>query len=187
MLAVSCLADCPSSDPNALVQKLTSIKVGPIQPIDDETAKGIADELAATVRCNAEDAARKVIVPAVIISGIAAIGAGLAALFILRRQPEALAGAKREPYKRPKRDREPAYFVDPATGDVIDLDQSTAEYKKLRGRSRALGTRYRVTVRYRKFPTPTSLCVEAADKTEAAELVRGGAKGVNVIRVKRGC
>lgn len=186
MLAVSCLGACPSSDPNALVQKLTSIKVGPIQPIDDETAKGIADELAATVRCNAEDAARKVIVPAVVVSGIAAIGAGLAALFILRRQPEALAGAKRGPYKRPKREREPVYFVDPNTGDVIDLDQSTADYKRLRGR-RMLGTRYRVTVRYRKFPTPTSLCVEAANKDEASALVRGGVKGVNVIRVRRGC
>lgn len=147
MLAVSCLGACPSNDPNALVQKLTNIKVGPIQPIDEETAKGIADELAATVRCNAEDAARKVIVPAVVVAGIAAIGAGVAALAILRRQPEALAGAKR----------------------------------------RSLGTRYRVTVRYRKFPTPTSLCVEAAGRDEAADLVRGGAKGVSVIRVRRGC
>lgn len=189
MLAITrtCLGACPSGDPNALVQKLTSIKVGPIQPIDDETAKGIADELTTTVRCNAEEAASKIIVPAVIVSGIAAIGAGLAALFILRHQPVALGGAERRKYTRPKKAREPVYFVDSATGDVIELDQSTAEYKKLRGRRRTFGARYRVTVRYRKFPTPTSLCVEAANKDEASELVRGSAKGVDVIRVRRGC
>jgi hypothetical protein len=185
MLAVSCLGACPSSDPNALVQKLTSISVGPIQPIDEATAKGIADELVSTVRCNAEDAARKVLVPAVVVAGIAAIGAGIAALTIFRRSSEALAGAKRGPYKRPTREREPVYFVDPATGDVIELDQSTVEYKKLRGR--ALGARYRVTVRYPKFPTPTSLCVEAANKTDAADLVRGGVKKARVVRVVRGC
>ena len=54
-------------------------------------------------------------------------------------------------------------------------------------RRHALGTRYRVTVRYRKFPTPTSLCVEAPSKDEAAALVSGGAKGVKIVRVARGC
>lgn len=148
MLAVSCLGACPSSDPNALVQKLTSISVGPIQPIDEATAKGIADELVNTVRCNAEDAARKVILPAVIVAGVAAIGAGIAAFALVRRAPVGLADARR--------------------------------------RRRGLEARYRVTVRYRKFPKPTSLCVEAANKAQAAELVRE-TKGVNVVRVVRGC
>jgi hypothetical protein len=186
MLSISCLGACPSGDPNALAQKLTSIKVGPIQPIDDATAQGIANELVTTVQCNAEEAARKVILPAVIVAGIAAVGAGLAALMIIRHRPEALAGAKRTPYKRPKKEREPVFFVDPETGDVIELEHSTAEYKKLHGR-RALGTRYRVTVRYRKFPTPTSLCVEAPNRDEAVALVSGGAKGIKIVRVVRGC
>lgn len=147
MLAISCLGACPSSDPNALVQKLTSISVGPIQPIDEATAKGIADELVSTVRCNAEDAARKVLLPAVIVAGVAAIGAGIAALALIRRAPGGLGGAKRR---------------------------------------RGLGVRYRVTVRYKKFPKPTSLCVEAPSKDEAADWVRG-TKGVSVIRVARGC
>lgn len=143
MLAISCLGACPSSDPNALVQKLTSISVGPIQPIDEVTAKGIADELVSTVRCNAEDAARKVLVPAVIVAGIAAIGAGIAALAIFKRSSASLG---------------------------------------------SLNARYRVTVRYPKFPTPTSLCVEAASKDEAAELVRSsGVKRARVVRVVRGC
>lgn len=101
MLAVTrtCLGACPQGDPNALVKKLTGIKVGPIQPIDEATAQGIADELAATVRCNAEEAARKVIVPAVIVSGIAAIVAGVFAWRTMRH-PEAL-GRYRARRRRP--------------------------------------------------------------------------------------
>jgi hypothetical protein len=99
MLAVTCLGGCPQSDPNALVKKLTSIKVGPIQPIDEATAQGIADELAATVRCNAEDAARKVIVPAVVLSGIAAIVAGVFAWRTMRH-PEALGVRRRRRSRR---------------------------------------------------------------------------------------
>lgn len=57
---------------------------------------------------------------------------------------------------------------------------------RLAGRG-VLGTRYRVTVRYKKFPTPTSLCVEAPNKAEAAALVTGGVKGSKLVRVTRGC
>lgn len=55
------------------------------------------------------------------------------------------------------------------------------------GRGRLAG-RFRVTVRDRKFPTPTSLCVEAKNKVEAAALVRGNlSRGSKIARVARGC
>jgi hypothetical protein len=187
MLAVTrtCLGACAQPDRNALFKKLTGLKVLGTQIINDGDARGISDELAATVQCNAEEAARRVIVPAVVIAGLAAVGAGVTALLMLRRRPRRVGhlGEKRRPYKRPKKEREPVFFVDPETGDVLELEHSTAEYKKLRG----LGATYRVTVRYPKFPTPTSLCVGAASKAEAAELVQGAAKGVKIVRVKRGC
>jgi len=88
MLAISrtCFGDtCPATDPAALVQKLTSISVGPIQPIDDQTAQGIVDQLISTVRCNTEDAAKAVIVPVVAFAGVAAVFAGVAALVAFGR------------------------------------------------------------------------------------------------------
>ena len=79
-------AACPQPDPNALFKKLTAIKILNTQVISDEDARGVSDELTATVRCNAEDAARKVIVPAVAIAGIAAVLAGIAAAIAIRRR-----------------------------------------------------------------------------------------------------
>lgn len=137
MLAIDCLSGaCSTHDPNTLVRKLTDIHVGPIQPITEEAAREIVDELTTAVQCNARDASAKIIAPAVAIAGAAAILAGCAALFAMRRRSSALRGArtKREPYKRPKKKSELVYFVDPNTGDFIELDQSTAEYKRLRGR-----------------------------------------------------
>jgi hypothetical protein len=149
MLAVTrtCLgAACPKGDPDALFKKLTGIKVIGAQVISDDDARAVNDALVATVRCNAENAAKKIVIPAVVIAGLAAIGAGMFAWRAARHHPEALGRSRR-----------------------------------------ALGTRYRVTVRYRKFPTPTSLCVEAPNKAEAVALVAGGAKGVKIVRVARGC
>jgi len=57
---------------------------------------------------------------------------------------------------------------------------------RLAGRGQ-LGTRYRVTLRYHKFPTPTSLCVEAKNKAEATAMVHGNVRGSKIIRVVRGC
>lgn len=57
---------------------------------------------------------------------------------------------------------------------------------RLAGRG-VLGTRYRVTVRYHKFPTPTSLCVEAKNKAEATAMVHGNVRGSKIVRVQRGC
>ncbi len=101
-------------------------------------------------------------------------------------------GNRRRAHKHPKLDREPVYFVDPATGDVLELDHRTAEYKKLRGhRGRLtgrgrLGTRYRVTVRSRHFKTPTALCIEARNKTEAVSMV-DTSRGTKIVRIARGC
>lgn len=102
------------------------------------------------------------------------------------KKSHALAGDKRT-----KKNRQPVYFVDPETGDVIELDQSTAEYRKLRGRGRLagrgrLGTRYRVTVRSRHFKTPTALCIEARNKAEATAMV-DTSRGTKIVRVARGC
>lgn len=45
---------------------------------------------------------------------------------------------KTSPPPRPKRERQPVFFVDPETGDVIDVDFATATYKPpLRGAARA--------------------------------------------------
>jgi hypothetical protein len=113
-----------------------------------------------------------------------------------RRRRGHLAGsdARKRPYKRPAKEREPVYFVDPNTGEYIELDQRTAEYKKLGRRVRGrlagrgqLAARYRVTVNYKKFPTPTSLCVEARDKAEATAMVQGNVRGAKIVRVVRGC
>jgi len=104
------------------------------------------------------------------------------------RHKKSLAG-KRRGHKRPSKERQPAYFVDPETGDVIDLDQNTAEFKKLRGRLAGrgrLGTRYRVTVRSRHFKTPTALCIEARNKSEAASMV-DTSRGTKIVRIARGC
>jgi hypothetical protein len=127
---------CATPDANGLFKKLTGLKIVGAQIISDQDARGISDELVSTVRCNAEDAAKKVIIPAVIAAGVAAFAAGAVLLFSMRRHRAVLGDTKRRPYKRPKKEREPAWFVDPETGDVIDLDQSTVEYKKLRGRRR---------------------------------------------------
>jgi len=76
------------------------------------------------------------------------------------------------------------------------FERSRRRKRALRGRMRsrnrlagrgALGTRYRVTVRHRKLDRPTSLCVEAPNKTDATELVRGTSRGVKIMRVARGC
>lgn len=56
-----------------------------------------------------------------------------------------------------------------------------------RHRRGALGVRYRVHVRYPKLPGSTSLCVEARNKNDARELVKGAGKGVRVTRIARGC
>jgi hypothetical protein len=77
-------AACVASDPNALFKKLTGIKVLNAQIISDDDARGVNDALVEAVRCNARDAAVKVITPAVAIAGLAAIGAGVAAMFALR-------------------------------------------------------------------------------------------------------
>jgi hypothetical protein len=100
----------------------------------------------------------------------------------------------RKPYKRPTKESEPVFFVDPETGDVVELDHRTAEYKKLRGRGRnrlagngKLGATYRVTVRHRKLPGQTSLCVSAANKAAATALVQDSSRGVKILRIARGC
>jgi hypothetical protein len=78
-------AACTSTaDPNSLFKKLTGIKVLNQQIISDDDARGVADAMVEAVRCNARDAAVKVIAPAVAIAGIAAIGASVAAMFALR-------------------------------------------------------------------------------------------------------
>jgi hypothetical protein len=125
---------CATPDPDGLFKKLTGLKVVGAQIISNADARGISDELVSTVRCNAADAAKKVVIPAVIAAGVAAFAAGAVLLYSMRRHRATLGEPKRRPYKRPKKEREPAWFVDPATGDVIDLDQATAEYTKLRGR-----------------------------------------------------
>lgn len=87
MITVDCLSGaCTTSDPNALVRKLTAIQVGPIQPITEQAARDIVDELTTAVRCNAQDASVKIIAPAVAIAGAAAILAGVSALFAMRRR-----------------------------------------------------------------------------------------------------
>jgi len=66
--------------------------------------------------------------------GAAVVIASGVTLFVMRRASRSLgATERRKPYKRPKKETEPVFFVDPDTGDVIELDQSTAEYKRLRG------------------------------------------------------
>lgn len=105
------------------------------------------------------------------------------------RHKKSLGNRNRRSHKRPKPDREPVYFVDPATGDVVELDHRTAEYKKLRGRLAGrgrLGTRYRVTVRSRHFKTPTALCIEARNKSEAVSMV-DTSRGTKIVRITRGC
>lgn len=57
---------------------------------------------------------------------------------------------------------------------------------RLAGRGR-LGTRYRVTVKHRKLPESTSLCVEAKNKDEATALVHGTSRGLRITRITRGC
>lgn len=71
-----------------------------------------------------------------------------------------------------------------ARGYLIDRMKLDRRITRRGGR---LGTRYRVTVRHRKLAQPTSLCVEAPNKTEATELVRGTSRGVRIVRVARGC
>lgn len=81
------------------------------------------------------DEAAFVIAPFVALAGALAIGAGIVALFSQRRRRGSLRGAdKKKPYVRPKRPPEPAYFVDPDSGDVIEIDQAAVTFKKLRGR-----------------------------------------------------
>jgi len=83
------------------------------------------------------DEAAFVIAPFVALAGALAICAGVVALFSQRRQRRSLRGAekkKSKPYARPKKPPEPVYFVDPDSGDLIEVDHASAEFKKLRGR-----------------------------------------------------
>jgi hypothetical protein len=57
----------------------------------------------------------------------------------------------------------------------------------VRGARRALGTRYRVSVRTPKLSGTTSICVEAKNKAEATALIHGSGRGVRVTRITRGC
>jgi hypothetical protein len=91
---------CATPGGDALFKKLTGIKVVGAQIISDEDARGISDELVSTVRCNAEEAAKKVIVPAVIVAGVTAIGAGVMLLITMRHRPEALGRATRRRRRR---------------------------------------------------------------------------------------
>lgn len=77
---------------------------------------------------------------------------------------------KTPPPPRPKRERQPVFFVDPETGDVIDVDLATAVYKpSLRGAASA--------VKCIKVKRPLS----TFDKRSIRTVVRG------VARVLVGC
>jgi hypothetical protein len=87
---------CPQADPDALFKKLTAIKVAGVQVIKDEDARGVSDELTATVRCNAFEAAgagarqeaKKVIIPIaaiVIVGALVSIAGAVAAGSAARR------------------------------------------------------------------------------------------------------
>jgi hypothetical protein len=57
-----------------------------------------------------------------------------------------------------------------------------------RARRGVLGTRYRVAVRDKKFPTPTSLCVEAKNRDAAHAMIQANlARGSKIVRIARGC
>jgi hypothetical protein len=56
---------------------------------------------------------------------------------------------------------------------------------RLAGKGR-LGTRYRVTVRSRHFKTPTALCIEAKNKSEASSMI-DTSRGTKIVRITRGC
>jgi len=77
-------AACATADPNTLAKKLTEIKVLNMQVISNEDARNVNAALVDAVRCNVRSAALKVIVPGVAIAGLAAIGAGVAAMLTLR-------------------------------------------------------------------------------------------------------
>jgi hypothetical protein len=67
-----------------LFKKLTGIKVLNVQVISDDDARAVSDELVSTVRCNTEDAARRVITPVVAIAGLVAVLSGIAAVVAIR-------------------------------------------------------------------------------------------------------
>jgi len=68
------------------------------------------------------------------------------------------------------------------------LDRVRAQLaRRARGARRALGTRYRVSVRTPKLSGTTSICVEAKNKAEATALIHGSGRGVRVTRITRGC
>jgi hypothetical protein len=95
---------CPLPDPDGLFKKLTGIRVLGQQVISDADARGVSDELIATVRCNAFEAAqdgarqatRKIVIPAVTLAAVAAASAIAAALFISRRTPRSTPAQRRK-------------------------------------------------------------------------------------------
>jgi len=86
-------AGCPQADPEALVRRLTGLRVVGAQVISDPDARQIAEELVATVRCNAYAAAeqgarsgaRRALLPALVVSVLGAIAATTAAVVAARR------------------------------------------------------------------------------------------------------
>ena len=83
---------CPQQDPDALFKTLIGIKVLGQQVISNEDARGIADSLVATVRCNAfaeaekgaQRGARQILIPVIAIASAAAVIAVFSAVVAKR-------------------------------------------------------------------------------------------------------